>query len=245
MNKSTFVASVLVVCGAQAALADVVFDSASGQYRYQATLGAEADVLNVNVLTPISATGPAFPGTLGGGFTGVFENTGTTLANGDFGVAILEDVRMEAITSNASSSGFQLDVSGRARVEEIYRFGPAGGGGSVTATLTYLFSVDVATPFTLTYAGDFAGISNAIRFDRSNGASIFLWTFFSPAGPQSGTVTGVMAPGQYRLFVNQAAQDSLPGAYATDLTLTVGVIPAPSALGVLSLAGLCALRRKR
>ncbi len=224
--------------------AEVTFGQATGRYRYQGVLGAEADVLQWNEEFPFAVIGPAFPGPLGGGFNGIYENTGTTLANGDFGIAISQNVRMNVVTSFASAQGFQVDVDSAADVDEIYSFGPAGGGGSVSANLLYEFSVDTPITFTLTYEGVFEGIENALRLERENNSHI-VWTFLQPAGFQSATHTGTLLPGGYRLRVTQAAQGNLPFDGYTLARLTVGTIPTPGASGLLALAALAACRRRR
>lgn len=237
-------ACALAAC-ASASFASVQFSGATGSIHWQGVIGGGADVLQWNETRPFSAPAAAtFPSSVGESFASGFFNDGDVNLV-PFATGVTQSTSVNAVTQANGSDGFIVDIDSRVSAIVNIDSGPTSIGQNVSASIEYIFSVDVATPYNLIYSGRHEAFGNVLSLRQVGVGGYIVTTLFDPAGMVSGNVSGILEPGSYYVTVNHGAPTGGGNEFYTDLTLTVGTIPAPGAIALWGAAGIVALRRRR
>ena len=167
--------------------------------------------------------------------------------------------------SNVTPSVYDTNASNKAFSSDV----PTGGGptsitsdGWNVADMYYFFSLDVDGGYELTlddltfdYSADASGVASYdVRYSTDgfatagtsigNGALIKDGTWYSVAADPGTPISGLTGTVSFRLYgsgANNAGKDWLHD----NVTVNGSVIPEPATLGLLVLAGLARLRRRR
>lgn len=237
---------ILAVCAAASgAAATVQFSGAGGSIYWQGVIGGGADVLQWNEVRPFSVpAGPAFPASIGDTFSSGFFNDGDVNLV-PFATGVTQSTSVTAVTRANGTDGFILDIESRVSAVVNIDVGPTSIGQGVSASIDYVFTVDVSTPFSLVYTGRHEAFGNILSLRQVGVGGYIVTTLFDPAGMVSGNVSGMLDPGSYFITVNHGAPTGGGVEFYTDLTLTVGTVPAPGVVALWGAAGIVASRRRR